>query len=129
MDKKDFSSYKKLYMQVAIGNIQILKNNIPVLKQHMHDQAAIEKMHRAVHNLKTESLLMKYAQLASLCTELEKVFVQIKLSQAPPSSTFFTLIKDASSHMKQSIRHIESENKETNLSDLIHHVKNYIKNI
>lgn len=129
MHNKNFTSYKELYLKVALGNIHILQTNLPMLKKNQHSFELYENMHRAVHNLKTESILMKYAQLAVLCTELEKVFVQIKLSQAPPSSTFFTLIKDASSHMKQSIRHIESENKETNLSDFIHHVKNYIKNI
>ncbi|HLD26353.1 MAG TPA: Hpt domain-containing protein [Patescibacteria group bacterium] len=129
MYNKDFSSYKDLYLKVALENIHILKTNLLMLGKNTHDPSIIENMHRAIHNLKTENALMKYTQLAELCAELENVFLRIKAHQLTLSETFFTLIRDASSHIEKSISHIKSGNKEINLSECINHIKKYLKNI
>lgn len=124
MDKKDFSSYKKLYMQSALGNMQTLKNNFPILEQNMRDQAAIEEIHRAVHNLKTESLLMEHGQLAILCRILEDMFSKIKSNQMQISESLLSLINDAMHRIEQSLANIRTEDKEIDMSILIHEIKN-----
>ncbi len=129
MSNKDFLSYKDLYIKVALENLHILKTNLPLLRQNSHDPTLFNNMHRAVHNLKTESLLMKYTQIALLCLELENMFLSIKTHQLSLSETFFSLIEDASTHMEQSIHNLEIKNKEINLLEFIRTVKERIKSI
>lgn len=126
MQGKNFSSYKGLYTKAALENLNTMKKNLPLLAQRLQDQRLIDDIHRAAHNLKTESLLMGYSATGTLCKTIEDIFYKVKTEAVRLSEAELDLLLQGAAQIEQSLGLILREDKETDLSEITLNLKKIV---
>jgi chemotaxis protein histidine kinase CheA len=71
----DLSVYHDLYLRETGAFLTSLRQNLARLDADLEDAAAYQEAHRAAHTLKGMSATMRYATLADLAENLEKLLL------------------------------------------------------
>ena len=72
MAPTNLSDYKDLYMQTAKEYVSSLSENTSLLAQNPQDLDATKAIHMGSHSLKSQSQVMGYNDIASICLNIEK---------------------------------------------------------
>lgn len=119
MQKKDFLSYKPLYIKTASDNLAILQKKIPQLLNNSYAQDDIDEIHRTAHNLKTESIVMGYGSTSAACQNIEELFYNVKTGNLSLTNSLLQKVASAVVAIGQSLQEIEQHDQERDLSAII----------
>lgn len=118
MSNFDFSSFKGLYLETARDYIKKLRQNLEVLLEQPDNYDAINTIYIAAHSLGSQSTLVGYKNIESVCSIIERIFKKIKEGKAKVSEDLLTALKDSLPTLTNCIDSIEKNNRETDLSSL-----------
>lgn len=111
----NLSDYKQLYLSTSLEYLQDLKTRIKQLTIDQADLNAISEIHRLTHSIKSQSLVMGYLQIASLCSVLENIFYEVKEKRLTISENLLNLVSKSLNNLEESLMRIDKENKEIDL--------------
>src|SRR5687767_14465533 len=121
----DLSQYQDLYIQTGKEYIQSLNASLLKLEKNTNDKSAIEEIFRSAHSLKSQSAAMGYQSTGYLCHVIEDVFYEIKNDRLLLNPELADYLFKALDGLDSSLRHIEKNNKEIDLSDLADGLKQF----
>lgn len=113
------NSYKDLYITTAREHIADLKKNLRALEKDIHDQTAIDEVHRQAHSFKSQNLVMGYTQTGNLSHLIEVLFQNVKENKKALTIKDLQAVTEAVSKLGESVESIEKSDRELNLSNEI----------
>ena len=122
----DISQYRDLYIQTARDLVSAMQKHINHLSTNANDKKTIYELYRAVHSLKSQSLMMGYTQLGLTNRLAEALFKEIHEGKQTLSNEVLSLMTEVVSHMKNSLDQIQNKNQEADLRDDIKKLQMYI---
>lgn len=123
MSGTDFSSFKQLFNTSSSENLQQLKTAMSGLSQNPTDSKALELAHRMAHSLKGECLAMQYMSTGTLCRIIEHIFFKIQGKTLVLSDELLNLLQKAADSIEKSLKRIEIENIEEDLTQAAEELK------
>lgn len=118
MTKIDLSSFKSLYITTARDYIKKLRQNLEILLKHPNNHDAISTIYISSHSLGSQSTLIGYKNIESVCGVIEQTFKKIKEGKANVSQELLISLKDALTSLTNCIDSIEKANTEIDLSGI-----------
>ena len=122
----DISQYRDLYIQTARDLVSAMQKHINHLLTNANDKKTVYELYRAVHSLKSQSLMMGYTQLGLTNRLAEALFKEIHEGKQTLSNEVLSLTTEVVSHMKNSLDQIQNKNQEADLRDDIKKLQMYI---
>ena len=122
----DISQYRDLYLQTAPDLVNAMQQYLNDLAKNSNDKKTVFELYRAAHSLKSQSLMMGYAQLGLANRMMEALFKKINEGKQTFSNAILTLAAEIVSHMKNSLDQIKNYNKEADLKEDIKKLQMYI---
>ena len=122
----DISQYRDLYIQTARDLVSAMQKHINHLLTNANDKKTVYELYRAVHSLKSQSLMMGYTQLGLTNRLVEALFKEIHEEKQTLSNAILSLTTEIVSHMKNSLDQIQNKNQEADLRDDIKKLQMYI---
>lgn len=114
----DLLSYKPLYIQTAREYVGTLISGLHALEKKPDDSEAINSMYIAAHSLASQSFIMSYLGVATLCKHMEGLFKTLKEgSRAALTTEQITILLQVSSAMERAINDLESSGTMSELPD------------
>ncbi len=113
----DLSQYHELYLQTSRDLINNMRAQLKVLQENVSDTVAIDEFHRAAHSLKSQSLVMGYAQLGTVNRYLEAFFLQIKEKELQLNEQYLQMVNTIIAHIEHALNDIDKSEHEPDLSD------------
>ena len=122
----DISQYRDLYIQTARDLVSAMQKHINHLLTNANDKKTVYELYRAVHSLKSQSLMMGYTQLGLTNRLAEALFKEIHEGKQTLSNEVLSLTTEVVSHMKNSLDQIQNNNQEADMRDDIKKLQLYI---
>lgn len=69
----DLGSYKSIYLKTAKEYIDKISASLDTLSSDVSNKEALNNLHISSHSLKSQSQVMGFADIASLCLSIEKI--------------------------------------------------------
>lgn len=120
----DLNSYKKLYLDTASAKLSEMTILFEKIAENQ-DPQAISDFHRLSHSIKSQSLVMGYAQLGLAGKILEALFRAVKEDRISLSGEVIQIVRQTITSMKASLQSIQSQTGELNLSKEIQSLEGY----
>ena len=118
MSNFDFSSFKGLYLKTAREYVDKLKKNAEILLNQPDNINAINTIYISSHSLGSQSTLINYKNMESVCAVIEDIFLKIKEGSLKISEDLLTALKDSLTGLTKCVDSIDKENKEIDLSSI-----------
>ncbi|MDP4011261.1 MAG: hypothetical protein Q8P72_03475 [Candidatus Roizmanbacteria bacterium] len=111
----DLNSYKKLYLDTASAKLSDMTALFEKIAENQ-DPQAIADFHRFSHSIKSQSLVMGYAQLGLAGKILEALFRAVKEGRINLNEEVIHIVRQTITSMKASLQSIQNQTGELNLS-------------
>jgi len=122
----DLNEYKQLYLETASEKLSEMTNFLRAIEQN-HDPKAQADFHRLAHSIKSQSLVMGYFQLGLAGKILEALFRAVQKDQIKLDKNIFEIIRLTLGAMGRSLKSIQSQQGELNLSNEIQSLEEHTK--
>lgn len=116
MGDDDVLAFKDLYLTTALENIAQFQEALAVLSKNLTDADALEQAHRAMHTLKSKSLMMGYQSTGAISKTIEEIFYDAKNNSSPLTQEVLRLLESISTKLQSSIQTIKTTDKEIDFS-------------
>ena len=113
---KNFSEYKRLFLQEAEEILQELNKNLLLFEKDSKNEAVLSTIFRHIHTLKGMAGSMNFQSIANLSHKMEDVFDQLKKGKISQRDEVVDLLFTSLDHLELLIREVEEKNEE--LSDI-----------
>ena len=120
MDHQDLAQYKPLYLQTAWDYVRQLESCILRLKDDPTNAEAINTSHISAHSLKSQSYVMNYQQLGTVCHSLELLFKSLKDGAKPLQADEVTKLTGIIESIKDAVTQISAHDKDPDMSGETH---------
>ena len=114
----DLNSYIQLYLKTAYEYQQKIDMAVTQLEANQVSEEAIETIYIAAHSLKSQSTIMKYTEMAEVCSIIEKIFHDLKNTHGAPSLGLIAHLRVAAVSILECLRSIEHHNTEISMVEL-----------
>lgn len=122
----DLNEYKQLYLETASEKLSEMTNFLSDIEQN-HDPKAQADFHRLAHSIKSQSLIMGYSHLGLAGKILEALFRAVQKDQIKLDKNIFEIIRQTLDAMSRSLKSIQSQQGELNLSNEIQSLEEHTK--
>lgn len=122
---QELAQYKTLYLKTARDYILSLQKSIATLLKDPQNKEAVDQVHIDSHSLKSQSLLMQYNNIGLFCEAVEKACVSVIETNLKFTPEILQIINNGIQKMFDSLREIESHDKDLDLSDEINKLKQF----
>lgn len=116
MTQVDLSSYKNLFVKSSNEYLDKLKADLEILSSNPVDKDAINNVYISIHSLGSQNLTMGYTSTGTLCRLMENFFYKVKNGQETLDSQKIQFVADAVLKVDESVRNIDANNSEIDLS-------------
>ncbi|MBI2641826.1 Hpt domain-containing protein [Candidatus Roizmanbacteria bacterium] len=113
----DMTPYKELFLKAAREYLENMKKNIMVLNTVPTQKEAVYETYRGAHSIRGQALLMGYPKLVEICSILESFFREVRESKKRYDPSMFSDLISAITKIGQSLKSIEDNNLEADLSE------------
>ncbi len=120
----DLHEYKKLYLQTSQELLSTIQKGLESLNADPHDKNTLAEVHRAAHSLKSQSLVMGYAQLGLCGRVLEALFLGMKEGSIDPDAELSGILNETLDAMDTSLANVRDGQGELDLSSHISKIEN-----
>jgi len=122
----DLNEYKQLYLETASTKLTNMFDLLQKVELH-HDSQAQADFHRLAHSIKSQSLVMGYSQLGLAGKILEALFRAVQNKQIELNEHLYVIIKKTLDGMSNSLKSIQMQRGELNLSKEIQSLEEHTK--
>ncbi len=115
MPSSDLAQYKPLFLQTAWDYLRQLESSLAILHAEPKNAEAVEISYISAHSLKSQSSVMGYEKLATLCLHLEEFFRHVKEGKKQLGENEMTVLGQVLEDLKHALATISAEDKDTEL--------------
>lgn len=125
MKQIDLKDYKNIFLQTAKEYVDSLSSRCARLTNDPKDKEALANLYISSHSLKSQSQLMGFGNMTTLCENIEKISKSILDGNIQINNDFIALLRDSIRELRECLGQIKKENKERDFSELIKKWKIY----
>lgn len=125
LSHSDIQKYKKLFLQSANNYAENMQENIAFLINRQHVFTAIKQVHLDAHSLKSQSTLMGYGQMAKLAEIIEFLFNKEEKEGEHIKHSVLIKIQADVARLIDSLKEIEKNDREMDLTDRIEELEKF----
>lgn len=112
----DLTQYHELYLSTSRELIDTLTQALQQLQTDPNNSESIDEFHRAAHSLKSQSLVMGYEQIGTVCRHMEAFFLLIKQKELSLNEQYIQMLNSIVGHIKRAIDDIDASEHEPDLT-------------
>jgi two-component system chemotaxis sensor kinase CheA len=129
MTSSDLAEFKPLFIKSAHEYIQILENQLAVLKDNPADTNAIKESLRVVHTFNGQGAVLGLKKLRALASVLEEIFREVQNNEFILSSEILAILDSAYKLISAYINNIEKtkDSEELETAQMVQQLTKLIK--
>jgi chemotaxis protein histidine kinase CheA len=123
LSPEDYTKYKQLYLDTARMYVDKMQQNSISLLGGSQTEDKLDELHLASHSLTTQSLMMGFNKIGNFSHLVEKISKAKQDKIIEVSEQTLSLINIGIAKLQESLKEIETNNQEIDISELIQQVE------